>query len=325
MRTLVLTLLLLLGCVTQVWAACTASLANTSVSFGTSVTSFTLNSTEQPVSTNIYLDCDSALSLLTNDYATLTMTGASTLVSTRGAMKRTDDATVTDAIPVKLCGVSGCTSGEVTNGGSGYTWNGTFLLTLLGSKRYTLPLYLRTVTGQSVSAGPYSGILNLNLYYSICAVGTILTGCSQLQSGNVALNLTVTMTVTNDCTTITAPDIAFGSAPLAKSFPTISQSISVTCTKGYAYTIGINNGNNANGTVRQMANGSNRLSYDIFKGSTSSRWGSSGAERWASGTSSSISTDGTLRTYNYTAQVFPNQTTPPGATYTDVLLIDLAF
>lgn len=325
MRTLVLTLLLMLAGITQSWAVCTASLATPSVSFGTSVTSFTLNSTEQPVSTNIYLDCDSALSLLTNDYATLTMTGASTLVSTRGAMKRTDDATVTDAIPVKLCGVNGCTSGEVTNGGTGYTWNGTFLLTLLGSKRYTLPIYLRTVTGQSVSAGPYSGVLNLNLFYNICAVGTILTGCSQLQSGNVALNLTVTMTVTNDCTTITAPNIAFGSAPLAKSFPTISQSISVTCTKGYAYTIGINNGNNANGTVRQMANGTNRLSYDIFKGSSTSRWGSTGAERWASGTSSAISTDGTLRTYNYTAQVFPNQTTPPGATYSDVLLIDLAF
>ena len=45
-------------------AACTASLSNNSPSFGTSVTSFTLNSAEQPVSTNIYLDCDSALSLL---------------------------------------------------------------------------------------------------------------------------------------------------------------------------------------------------------------------------------------------------------------------
>lgn len=325
MRNTVLAFLLLLGCVMQAQAACTASLANSSVSFGTSVTSFTLNSTEQPVSASIYLDCDSALSLLTNDYATLTMTGASTLVSSRGAMKRTDDLTVTDTIPVKLCGVSGCTSGEVTSGGTGYTWNSTFLLTLLGSKRYTLPLYLRTVIGQSVSAGPYSGTLYLNLYYSICSVGTILTGCSQLQSGNVALNLTVTMTVTNDCTAITAPDVAFGSAPLAKTFPTISQSISVTCTKGYAYTIGINNGNNANGTVRQMASGTNRLSYEIYKGSTTSRWGSTGSERWASGTSSSISTDGTLRTYSYTAQVFPSQTTPPGGTYSDTLLIDLAF
>ena len=113
MRRILLMLLLLSGTSAQVWAACTASLSNNSPSFGTSVTSFTLNSAEQPVSTNIYLDCDSALSLLTNDYATLTMTGASTLVASRGAMKRTDDLTVTDSIPVKLCGVSGCSSGEV--------------------------------------------------------------------------------------------------------------------------------------------------------------------------------------------------------------------
>lgn len=127
MRRILLMLLLLSGTSAQVWAACTASLSNNSPSFGTSVTSFTLNSAEQPVSTNIYLDCDSALSLLTNDYATLTMTGASTLVASRGAMKRTDDLTVTDTIPVKLCGVSGCSSGEVTNGGAGYTeWHFSF-------------------------------------------------------------------------------------------------------------------------------------------------------------------------------------------------------
>ena len=325
MRHIVLMLLLLSGMSSQVWAACTASFSNASPSFGSSVTSFTLNSTEQPVSTNIYLDCASALTRRRKDSVTLTMTGASTLIASRGAMKRTDDLTVTDTIPVKLCGVSGCSSGEVTNGGAGYTWNGTFLLTVLGAKRYTLPLYLRTVTGQSVSAGPYSGTLNLNLYYNICAVGTILTGCTQSQSGNLPLNLAVSITVTNDCTAISAPNVNFGSAPIAKTFPNISQSISVTCTKGYAYTIGINNGNNASGTVRQMASGPNRLSYEIYKGSTSSRWGSTGAERWSSGTSSSISTDGTLRTYNYTARVMQNQTTPPGGTYNDTLLIDLAF
>ncbi|RDT52236.1 hypothetical protein DXF93_22405 [Escherichia coli] len=50
-----------------------------------------------------------------------------------------------------------------------------------------------------------------------------------------------------------------------------------------------------------------------------------GAERWSSGTSSLISTDGTLRTYNYTARVMQNQTTPPWGIYNDTLLIDLAF
>lgn len=53
------------------------------------------------------------------------------------------------------------------------------------------------------------------------------------------------MTVTNDCSTMTTPDVNFNSAPLVQNFPTVSQSVAVTCTKGSTYTIGINNGANA--------------------------------------------------------------------------------
>lgn len=326
MRKAILLLIVLLGGINQAWSACTASLSNTAPSLGASVTSFVLNSTEQGVTTNLILQCDSALSLLTNDYVTLTLSGASNIATNRAAMKRTDDLAVTDLIPLKLCGANNCpANSEVTSTNTGYTWNSSMLLTLLGSKRYTLPLYLRTVTGQTVSAGPYQAILNLNVYYSICAVGTILTGCSSLQSGNLPLTLTVNMTVTNDCTAISAPNLNFGSAPLAKNFPTLSGSVGVTCTKGYAYTVGISNGSNPSGNVRQMASGTNRLSYEIYKGTTTSRWGAVGAERWASVASSAVSTDGLLRTYNFTAQVLPGQNTPPGGTYSDTLLVDLAF
>lgn len=316
--------LLLLGLIPEAWSACTTSLTTASPSFGTSVSSFTLNATEQPTSTTLVLDCDSTLTLLTTDTATLTLTGASTLVGSRGAMKRSDNTAITDTIPVKVCGVAGCASGEATNGGTGHTWTGTPLLTLPGVRRYNLPLYLRTVIGQSVSAGPYTGTLFLNLYYSICIVGTVLTGCTTRETGNLTVNLPVSITITNDCTAIAAPAVAFGSAPVAKSFPSISQSITVTCTKDYAYTLGIDNGVNASGTTRRMAGtGSNRLSYEIYKGSTTSRWGSTGAERWGSSVSTQLSSDGTLRTFTYTAQVLPNQTTPPGGTYGDTLTIDI--
>ncbi|MFX4315087.1 fimbrial protein, partial [Enterobacter sp. 63] len=32
-----------------------------------------------------------------------------------------------------------------------------------------------------------------------------------------------------------------------------------------------------------------------------------------------------LRTYNYTAKVLTNQTTPPAGTYSDTLIVDVAF
>ena len=74
-----------------------------------------------------------------------------------------------------------------------------------------------------------------------------------------------------------------------------------------------------------MFSGSNFMSYDIYKEATSNRWGSSGSERWASASSSQVSTDGLLRTYNYTAKVLTSQATPPAGTYTDTLIVDVAF
>ncbi len=322
MRKVFFTLILLLITIPQAWSACRASFSNLNPSLGTQVSSFVLNNTEQSTTLNLLLDCDNTLTLLTNDSVTLTAITPTVFVGDRAVMKRTDDPTSTDTIAFKLCGLNSCSAASEVTRIQGYTWNAGVLLTLLGSKRYTLPLYLRTVTGQTVSAGTYQAVMSLNVFYSICEEGLI--GCSKNQSGNLPLTLTVNMTVANDCTTITAPAVAFGSAPVAKSFPTISQSIGVTCTKGYAYTVGINNGVNASGSVRRMASGAtNRLSYEIYKGSTTSRWGSTGSERWASAISSAVSTDGTLRTFNYTAQVLPNQTTPPGGAYSDTLTIDI--
>ncbi|WP_312691608.1 spore coat protein U domain-containing protein [Kosakonia sp.] len=317
-----LLLLVLLFSSTQVWSACTVSTTNGA--FGT-VTSFVLNSTAQTTTANLIVKCDAALNVLTNDSVTLTLTGASATAANRGTLKRTDDTTVTDIIPVRVCGQSGCpANSEATITGNSYTWSGSVLLALLGSKTYTLPLYFQTVAGQNVSAGPYQVTLNFNVAYNVCAAGAGGL-CGSPQTGTVATSLQLNMTITNDCSTISAPNVNFGSAPLVRNFPTVSQSIAITCTKGSTYTVGINNGAYASGSVRNMASGSNRLSYDIYKGATTSRWGSVGAERWSSGVSTQISTDGLLRTYNYTAKVLTTQTTPPGGTYSDTLTVDIAF
>ncbi len=319
MRRLVL---LLLFCCQPLWAACTV--ATTNGAFGT-VTSFVLNASAQSTSTNLLLRCDTVLNLLTNDFVTLTLAGASATAANRGIMKRADDATSTDVIPLRVCGRAGCANNsELTIGGSSYTWSGSILLGLLGSRTFTIPLYFLTVPGQNVSAGPYTVTLNFHVAYSICALG-VLNICASAQTGTAVTSLQVTGTVTNDCTTISAPNVNFGSAPLVRNFPTVSQSIAITCTKGMVYTVGINNGGYYSGGARNMASGNNRLSYEIFKAATSNRWGSVGAERWASGISSQVSSDGLLRTYNYTAKVLSSQSTPPGGSYSDTLTVDIAF
>ena len=316
-----LLLLLLLFAAPEAWAACRVSTTNGA--FG-SVSSFTVNSTEQSTSASLVVQCDVVLGLLNNDTITLTYTGATVSASNRATLKRSDNATVTDVIPVRMCAQSACASNnEIAIGGS-YTWSGSSLLALLGSSRFTLPLYFRASTGQQVSAGPYQVTLNFNVAYNVCQIGA-LGLCGTAQTGTVASSLQLNLTVTNDCITINAPNVNFGSAPLAKDFPAVSQAVSITCTKGSSYTVGINNGSYAAGSARNMASGSNRLSYEIYKASTTNRWGSVGSERWASSASSSASSDGLLRTYNYTARVLPAQTTPPAGTYTDTVVVDIAF
>jgi len=239
-------------------------------------------------------------------------------------MKRTDNAAITDVIPTRLCGLSGCASSSEVQISKSYTWSGNTLLGLLGSKQYNIPLYFRTVAGQNVTAGPYQVQLTFSINYSVCSVGA-LGVCTINQTGTATTTILLDMTVTNDCSAMTTPDVNFNSAPLVQSFPTVSQAIAVTCTKGSTYTIGINNGANALNNVRRMVSGSNYLSYDIYKEATGNRWGGSGSERWTSATSSQVSADGLLRTYNYTAKVLTNQATPPAGTYTDTLIVDVAF
>ncbi|WMY76161.1 spore coat U domain-containing protein [Buttiauxella selenatireducens] len=292
-------------------------------SFG-SQSSFVVGSTVQNTTASISVDCDKVLSLLTADSIKLTYLGATPAVTgVRGLLRRTDDTSNPDNVPVVVCVQSGCAgSSEIQVGGS-YTWSGTILLGLLTSQRYTLPIYLRTVAGQNVSAGPYSVALNFRIDWNVCNLGVAV--CLAYQTGSGSPGTTVSLTVSNDCSTITAPAVNFDSAPLVQNFKSVSQSIAVTCTKGSTYTVGVSNGANVSGNVRRMKSGNNFMSYEIYKSNGTDRWGSLGAERWASSASSGLSSDGLLRNYNYVAKVLTTQTTPPAGSYTDTLVVDVAF
>lgn len=317
-----LLLLLLLMTSGGSWAVCNVSTVN--ASFG-SVTSFALSGAGEVETTGtLVVSCDAVLNLLTNDSVTLNYTSATVSANSRATMKRTDNAAITDVIPTRLCGLTGCSGSTEVQIAKAYTWSGSTLLSLLGAKQYNIPLYFRTVAGQNVTAGPYQVILTFSINYNVCSVG-VLGLCTSPQTGTATTSITLNMNVTNDCSAMTTPNVNFNSAPLVQNFPTISQAVSVTCTKGSVYTIGINNGVNALNGVRRMVSGNNVMSYDIYKGATSNRWGGSGTERWASSASSQVSTDGLLRTYNYTAKVLTNQATPPAGTYNDTLIVDVMF
>ncbi|MGK3143483.1 Csu type fimbrial protein [Pantoea sp. C2G6] len=307
------------------YAAC--ALPAATASFG-SVTTFVANSTVSSTSTNANVNCGagSALSLLGNNQITFQLSGASSSNGTRGIMKRSGD-TGSDNLPVRLCTDSACAS-ELTIGGSPFVYGSQTLINLaglLGSLNFAIPVYLRTVPGQVVAAGSYQLTLNLAVTYRICTSVGVGNLCLSEQNGSGVIPITVTAILTNDCTAITAPNISFGSAPLVGSFPGVSQTINVLCSKGSSYSVGLSNGSYAVGSVRNMASGANRLSYEIYKGTGSDRWGPAGSERWSSSTSSTLSADGLTRGFNYTARILTSQSTPPAGNYSDSVVVDLSF
>ncbi|PZL95244.1 fimbrial protein [Pantoea graminicola] len=323
MRSLLLAGLLLLPSLG--YAAC--SLPASSASFG-SVSTFVANTTISSVTTNANVNCGSgsAVSLLGNNQITFQLTGATNSNGTRGILKRSGD-TGSDNVPVRLCTDSACAS-ELTIGGTPFVYGSQTLVNLaglLGSLNFAIPVYLRTVPGQVVAAGTYQVTLNMAVTYRICTSIAIGGLCLSEQNGSGVIPINLTAILTNDCTTITSPNISFGSAPLVGSFSAVTQTINVLCSKGSTYTVGLSNGSYPVGSVRNMASGANRLSYEIYKGSSSNRWGSAGTERWSSTISSAVSADGLTRGYNYTARILTSQSTPPAGNYSDSVVVDLSF
>lgn len=301
-------------------------LTTPNASFGSSVTTFYTNTTPSTTSsiTNVNCGGTGGLSLASGDYVSYTFSTASNLNGTRATLKPTG-VTTTDNIPIRMCIDASCATELLT--GSTYTWSAA-LLGLGSSLNFSLPLYFTTTTGQTVAAGTYTTLITLLVSYKIC-VGTsalgLCLGTTQTQL-NVAKTFTVTLVLTNDCTTITAPNVSFGSAPLVGSFSTVQQTINVVCSKGSTYTVGLSNGSYYSGTTRQMASGTNRLAYDIYKGTTTtSRWGPTGTDRWSSTTSTSLNADTLTRNFTYTAQILTSQNTPAAGSYTDSVVVDLSF
>ncbi|CNE29141.1 spore coat protein U domain-containing protein [Yersinia nurmii] len=320
----VLTIGSLVGGIQSAQAAC--STTSTNGSFGTA-TSFAVNTTESNTSGSVTVTCAAlSIGLLTQDSITLSLVSSTAVNGTNAAMT----AGGTDTIPVTVCAAvptaTTCASPLPLNGAS-VTFGGASLINLsLTQKQFTLPIYIQTVIGSNVAAGTYTTTLGIKTNYSICTT-LVCLGTSGNTNGQPIVPVTVTLIVTNDCTTITAPPVSFGTQPLLSSFASVSnQAINVTCTKGSIYTVSLDNGQHAVSNVRYMSDGTYSIAYDIYQGATSTRWGSlTAGQSWSSTTSTGISSDLLTRNFAYTAKILPDQTTPQAGTYTDTIMVSLSF
>ncbi|HGA2315831.1 TPA: spore coat protein U domain-containing protein [Pseudomonas putida] len=303
------------------WALC-SSVATAPASFG-SVNSTLVRTTSQAASTtNSGLQCTgSLLSVLTatdHVYATITSTTSGLVGPTGDIIGYTLYATNSTSYPITRGVAFDFARNSILD-----------LLGLLGSSTpKTVPLYMRTIIGSNVAAGVYTETLNVAWSWDYCSgigVGAI---CLGRDIGSGSQTLVVTLTVTNDCQ-ITTPNISFASAPVVAGFGTVSQSVTLSCTKGSAYTVGLSDGENVSGGRRRMKSAAgNYLAYDIFKSASTVRWGSLTTARRSSSDADVNPGNGTgtgSQLFNYNAKVYTDQATPPAASYLDNVILDVQF
>ncbi len=331
---LIRVMLVMMGCIgalaagdahAQTYGSCTVATASSSLG---SVSSFVAASTAQQGSGSSGLGC-SAISIATTSYLKVRLESSSfTLVGPGGR-----------TIPFAVSSTSG---GAAIPAGSEVDFSSFDLLNLFSGPGGTLPLYFRTTPTAGLAAGTYQGSVNLRWYFSVCSLGVAVCLSYSQSPGfvrpilltplnwgtGVPVTINISLTVENDCI-IAAPDVEFGTVALVSQFNPVTRTISIRCSAGASYSVGLSNGDNYAGGSRRMRLDSNYLRYELYQGSSgSNRWGPSGGERRSSATADTNpgTYDGsTLQGFTYRAIIDPAQATPTAGRYLDTIILDVVF
>jgi spore coat protein U-like protein len=131
---------------------------------------------------------------------------------------------------------------------------------------------------------------------------------------------TGTATVLSNCKVV-ATDIDFGSQGILAANVDAAGSLSVTCTSGTTYNVGLDDGHqNAGPSARAMSLGVNKIGYGLYRDNARSLvWGSTIASNTAGGTG-----NGSSQPFTVYARV-PPQVTPLAGTYTDVIVVTVTY
>lgn len=199
-----------------------------------------------------------------------------------------------------------------------------------------VPLYIRTSPVRQLSAGTYRDTISLQWSYNQCIQLNLLGLClARGGERNTTVFVELTMEITRDCL-INAPDISFGSAPLVSGFGEINQSLSLFCTKGSSFQVGLGPGRNARSGERHMISSNGELlRYRILKpGGTPWRDIGSGQARShldadlnpGLGLGGGPGVGGSqAQGFGYRAVIDSDQPTPSPGTYTDQVVVTVQF
>jgi spore coat protein U-like protein len=145
---------------------------------------------------------------------------------------------------------------------------------------------------------------------------------TSIQAATVTNTMPVRITIQNACNiSTTAPTtLDFGTqGPLVANVDQTA-TITVTCTTGALYNVGLDGGGGGNINARRMINGTNTVGYQLYSNSgRTAVWGTTIGTDTVAGTGNGIAQN--LTVYGRV----PAQTTPPAAVYNDTVNVTVTY
>ncbi|ATM96065.1 sigma-fimbriae tip adhesin [Yersinia frederiksenii] len=210
-------------------------------------------------------------------------------------------------------------------------YSGSNLLSIsLGNLNANLPIYIRTgnngAINVNISAGTYTDVINLAWNYNICKVLSVLGACvgswQGTGTGTDISTVTVTLVVSKNCAINSAQDVNFGSFALVGQFNPISQTITLTCTKGSTFNTYVTTGDNPVTNWQQMkltsSTATDYLQYQLYQGT-------SGTTLWNATSMLPGTGTGTQQLVPFHALVNPNQSQRTPGSYQDNVSLVLVY
>ncbi|WP_104490240.1 Csu type fimbrial protein [Acinetobacter indicus] len=218
------------------------------------------------------------------------------------------------------------------------------LLGLFSGPNENVPFYVRVDETTGLKPGTYRASYTMRWYYHIVHTGVWTSGTGSKSNGielnflgtgvnswgtGVPSTINIELIVEKDCK-INAQNINFGTAPLVSKFNPVTGTVQITCSAQTPYTVGLSNGQNYSQNRRMKNLSSNHyLPYEIYKNTTTQRWGYLGAERWSSANASQnpgVYDGSVTQGYAYTAKIIDDGSNASvEGTYKDNLILEVAF
>lgn len=197
------------------------------------------------------------------------------------------------------------------------------LLSILNGSTFSPKIYATLTGGANVAAGTYVDTLTVQWSWQVChgvGAGGI---CILSESGTGTAQITLTLVVGKDCR-ISAPALAFGSAPLLGQFAVVNQAVAIDCTKDAVYTISFDNGlSGASRPWRTMSDGAGHgLQYNLYLPDGTTIWDQTNPQPGAQIGSGALVP---AQMQNYRARINPAQPPPLAGHYTDTVSVVVSF